>query len=314
MNKSEQKNQIRNGLETYMKLHGLSQNDVAKKAGVNAAYLIQIRKGIDVIKVKDKDVEIGFQHYVKIAEMMGMRLEGTKVTGTKKTEQLAFMMAHLQDAKDNSEAAWLVAETGAGKTFSLDIFKRKYPQEVFSIKIGFNDSIKDILDKLADEIKVQDTWKGSKTGRISIICKHLKNLKRTGKNTMLVFDECEYMRANTLCTTKEFYDQLNGWCSIVYVSTPELSNKVDKLIEKKAPGIAQWFRRLKFKKKEAPEIDRNFEVFLDGIEPELKMWLQDNCYNYGELTDVLNPAMREAERLKKPLNLDLVLTILNRIY
>lgn len=314
MNKQELKNQIRQGLETYMKLHGLSQNDIAKRASVNAAYLIQIRKGSDTIAVKDKEVEIDFKYFVKLAEIMGMRLETTKTTGVKKTDQLAFMTAHLQDAKDNSEAAWLVAETGAGKTFSLDLFKKKYPQEVFSIKIGVNDSLKDILDKLAEEIKVQDTWKGSKTGRISIISRHLKNIKRSGRKPMLVFDEAEYMRATTLCTTKEFYDNLNGWCSIVYISTPELANKVDKLIEKKAPGIAQWFRRLKFKKKHAPEIDRSYDLFLEGIEPKLKMWLQDNCYNYGELTDVLNPAMREAERLNQPLTLPLVLTILNREY
>jgi transcriptional regulator with XRE-family HTH domain len=314
MNKQEQKNQIREALETYMKLHGLSQNDIAKRAGVNAAYLIQIRKGSNTIAVKDKDVEIDFKYFVKLAEMMGMRLETTKTTGVKKTETLEFMTAHLQEAKDNSEAAWLVAETGAGKTFALDIFKRKYPQDVFSIKIGYNDSLNDILDKLYEEIKVNDTWKGSKTGRITIICRHLKNLKRSGRKTALVFDESEYMRATTLCTTKEFYDQLNYWCSIIYISTPELEDKIDKLIEKKAPGIAQWFRRLKFKKKTAPEIDRTFELFLDGIEPELKMWLQDNCFNYGELTDVLNPAMREAERLNQPLTLKLVLTILNRDY
>lgn len=314
MNKQEQKKQIREGLETYMKLHGMSQNEIVKKSGVNAAYLIQIRKGSDVLKVGQKDVEIAFTHYVKLAEMMGMRLEASKTTGVKKTEQLAFMTAHLQDAKDNSEAAWLVAETGAGKTFSLDLFKRKYPQEVFSIKIGINDSIKDILDKLAEEIKVEDTWKGSKTGRISILCRHLKNLKRAGKMPLLAFDEAEYMKHSTLCTTKEFYDILIGWCAIVYISTPEMTDKVDKMINNRAPGIAQWFRRLKFKKKIAPAIDRKFDLFLEGIEPELKLWLQTNCYNYGELTDVLNPAIREAERLKEPLTLKLVLTILNRDY
>lgn len=312
MNKQEQKNQIRQGLETYMQLHALSQNDVAKRAGVNAAYVIQIRKGNDTINVKDKEVEINFKYFVKLAEMMGMRLETTRTIGKKKTDQLAFMTAHLQDAKDNSEAAWLVAETGAGKTFSLDIFKSKYPKEVFSIKIGRNDNLNDILDKIAEELKVQDTWKGSKTGRISIICRHLKNLKRSGIMAQLVFDESEYMSSTTLCTTKEFYDNLNGWCSIVYISTPEMANRVEKLIHKKAPGIAQWFRRLKFKKKHAPEIDRNFDLFLEGIEPELKRWLQENCYNYGELTDVLNPAMREADRLNVPLTLKLVLTILNR--
>ena len=314
MNKQEQKQQIRTALETYMSLHGFSQNDIVKKSKVNAAYLIQIRKGSDVLKVGQKDVEISFAHYTKLAEMMGMRLENTKVTGTKKTETLQFMTAHLKDAMDNSEAAWLTAETGAGKTFSLDLFKRKYPQEVFSIKIGVNDSLNDILDKLAEEIKVQDTWKGSKTGRISIICRHLKNLKRAGRKPMIAFDESEYMRATTLCTTKEFYDSLNGWVSIVYISTPELEDKVDKMIEKKAPGIAQWFRRLKFKKKQAPAIDRTFELFLEGIEPQLKAWLQDNCLNYGELTDVLNPAIREAERLNQPLTLQLVLTMLNRDY
>ena len=110
---------------------------------------------------------------------------------------------------------------------------------------------------------------------------------------------------------KELYDGLIGCCSIVMMGTPQLLRNIDIMRKKDKPGIPQFYRRVKFGIRVLPDIDKSFKLFLNGIDANLKKFLQDNCDNYGELHDVLVPAMREADRLGEPLTETLVRKILN---
>ena len=73
----KQKKQVVSALEQYMQEHGLSQNEVAKRTGVNVAYIVAMRKDEYTISVKGKEVAIADKHFERIAEFIGLEVKQT---------------------------------------------------------------------------------------------------------------------------------------------------------------------------------------------------------------------------------------------
>lgn len=304
----EQKKLIIEALESYMSEHGISQNDVAIKSSVNAAYLINMRKGEFTVKVGQKVVEINDKYFKRIADFIGYSVDKL-LWETRSTAQLQEILAVLSDAKDNAETAVITGETGCGKTFSADLFRKRFPSEVFIVKVGSSDNLGDLLDKVLEALQIE-AYKKSKSAKLRQIAQFVKRLSENGLDPVLIFDEAEYMKQPALCALKELYDVLNNWCSLVLIGTEQLTDNIEKLKKRNKAGIPQLYRRIKFRIRNLPAIDRSYKDFLSAIEPGLKRWLQRNCDNYGELHDVLVPAMREAERTGKELNEQFVKIVL----
>lgn len=225
------------------------------------------------------------------------------------TIQLKDVLTSLSIAKGSLGTTVLIGETGCGKTYSLDAFKNKYPTEIFTVKVGSSDSLKDLVEKVLNSLKIASP-KITTSARLAQIALQLKKLKAQGASPMLVFDEAEYMKYAALCAFKELYDILHEDCALVLIGTQELIMNIEKMLKYNNPGIAQLFRRIKFKIHYLPAIDKRFEQFLPGVQPELKKWLQQHCENYGELHDVMVPAIIESEQSNIPLSLNLVKTVL----
>lgn len=304
-----QKEQIAKAIEGYIQQHSITQSALAELANVNPSYLINIRKGDFTIKSGDRTIDLADKYFMRLAKTVGIELTQSYST-TQQTIQLKEIITALNEAKNTSETVVLVGETGSGKTFSLDLFKSKFPVGVFSIKAGSSDNLADLIEKILDALNIKYTL-SSKSSKIRQIAMKLKNLKDQGINPQLVIDEAEYLKQPALCAWKELYDVLHMYCSLVLIGTDQLIQNINRLIKKNKQGIAQLWRRIKFKVKYLTPISRRFDEFLVGIDRELKDWLQANCENYGELTDVLTPAKREADRLDESLNLGFVKMVLS---
>ena len=302
----ELKIQIIDALEAWMSERPeVSQNDVAKQANVNPGYLVNMRKKEFQLKT---GVNIGDKYFLNIAKFIAFEV-GSNHWETQKTPQLVDVVTSLQMAKDNGETSVLIGETGCGKTFSLETFKSRYPLEVFAIKVGSSDLLGNILDKILDQLQVTNIRYGS-SAKIAQIVLRLKIIKERGFTPLLAIDEAEYMRYQSLCAFKELYDVLHKECALVLIGTDELITNIDRLVKTKKPGIAQLFRRIKFKIHHLAPIDRKYEHFLEGVPAPVKRWLQEKCENYGELHDVMVPALAEVKRTGEPLTVDLIKTVL----
>ena len=303
-----QKIQLADAIEAYVDQHNLSQTELAHKSGVNASYIINIRKKDFTIKAGGKQTDIADKWFFRLAEFIGFETEKSywKVQAT---DQMKGLLANLKDAKDNGEVTVIVGETGCGKTYISNMFHKKHPLDVFIVKVGASDNLGDLLDKIIDVLKVQ-VINRSKSARVRLIAKALKSMSENGLEPVLIFDESEYLKIPALCAMKELYDALNNWCALVLLGTGQLISNIEKLKRRNKPGIPQLYRRIKFRIRVLPVIDRSFKDFLRDIEPGLKRWLQQNCDNYGELHDVLVPAMREAERTGNELNEEFVKMVL----
>lgn len=305
---TEQKKSIVTALENYMEQHNIPQNDVAKHSGVNASYIINMRKGDYTMKVGEKQISIADKYFLRIAEFIGFETERS-LWDIRKTAQLKEILATLNDAKTTGETAVITGETGCGKTFTAELFKKRFPGEVFIVKVGSSDNLGDLLDKVLEVLKV-DAVKRSKSAKLRQIAAYMKQLSENGSEPVLIFDESEYMKQPALCALKELYDVLNKWCALILIGTEQLTDNIEKLKKRNKPGIPQLYRRIKFRIRNLPAIDRKFNDFLNDVEPNLKRWLRSNCDNYGELHDVLVPAMREAERTNSELTEEFVKMVL----
>lgn len=307
---TEQKQQIIAALESYMTGWNISQADMAEKTKVNAAYLIAMRKGEYTIKSGGKAVQIADKYFNRIAAAIGFETE-KQFWPVRNTKQFKEILATLMNSKQNSEIAVITGETGCGKTFTCEIFQKKFANEVFIVKVGASDNLSDLLDKALEAMGEDvDNIKRSKSARLRLIVSKFRKMSENGIDATLIFDESEYMKQPALCAMKELYDYLNNWCSIVLIGTEQLTKNIENLVKRNKPGIPQFFRRIKFKINILPAIDRNYDEFLEEVEPELRNWLKANCDNYGELRDVLLPAMREAYRLGDTIDLGFVKMVL----
>ena len=303
--KSQMKQQIAQSLAKYMHAHGMSQNEFAKQTGVNVAYLSAINNGDD----KVGETPIANKWYEIIAEKIGVKLEKSYWEPVV-TEQLKRTLATLEDAKEYGYTNVITGETGCGKSFACKLFASQYPIDTFIITVSQSDTIGDLIDKVLDTLKLPSAK--SKSKRLNDITKHMRNLKHQGLKPMLMFDEAEYMKQPALCAMKEFYDNLQNVCSIIMIGTDQLIRNLDKMRRKNKDGIPQLYRRIKFGIRVLPMIDKTFKEFLNTIEDKgLRKFLCANCNNYGELHDVLVPALREADRTNQSLTEDFVRTILN---
>jgi len=307
--KVEHQKQIREALiaytQTASKTYVMSQNEVAKKLGINAAYISAIVNGEDKV---GKSI-ISDKYWQKIAELVGIQVT-KKYWEIKQTPQMVAILAALEEAKNHGRTITIVGETGCGKSFTIEeLFMKKNPVATYKIVIGNLDNIGDIIDKLAESIglKIETTSRSKKLKEVTyaLLLMHFR-----GQNPLVIFDEAEYMSHVTLCAIKSMYDLLNGICGLVMVGTEQIIRNYDRLKNKNKIGIPQLYRRIKFGIRYIPNIDKKYNEFLFDVEDkELIKWLRVNCENFGELHDVLEPAKREAERLGEPLSYELVMKI-----
>lgn len=309
---TELKKQIVGEFESYLTHHSMSQNEFAKKSGINVSYLSAMRSGEFVINAgAGKKVEISDKYFEQLADFLGIKTEKV-YWQTVPTAQMQRIIATLEDAREFGYTNVIIGETGCGKTYVSNLFAKAHPIDVILITVSQSDNIGDLLDKILDKLKVGSGKTKSK--KLKDIVAALRTRRYEGGKPMIIFDEAEYMKQPALCAMKELYDNLSGVCSIVMVATDQLIRNLDRLRRRNKDGIPQLYRRIKFGIRVLPQIDRTFKQFLNGhYEKDLTQFLRENCDNYGELHDVLVPAMREADRTGTPLTEKFVRTILNFI-
>lgn len=299
------KQAIVTALEDYLLKHEMSANNFVKKTGINESYISNMRNGSYAIG----ETEIAPKWFEKVAEAIGFQLKKTywKLV---QTNQMNAMLSYMEDAIEFGYTNVIIGETGCGKTFISELVAKNNPLNVFSIKVGSSDNLSDLIEKVLDKAKIPTAK--TKSQNIRNVVKHMQKLKFDGLKPAIVFDECEYMKIPTLCMMKELYDGLNGICGITLIGTDEFTDILDKLRKRKKAGIRQFYRRIKFGIRILPNIDKTFKGFLNDVEDKgLHRFLQRACENYGELHDVLVPAMREADRTGEPLTEQFVRKVLN---
>lgn len=307
---NEQKEQVAKACNEYALMNGWVSdkssgvNQLAQFTKVNVMYISHIMRYDFTYKdsKSGENKEIADRWFQQLADCIGMKLE-KEYWPHVDTPQFKEIDLELREALATSATRVLICESGAGKTYTVDRFKKEFPNRVFVVTCNKLDKVNDLIDKMAEATgRVAEGKTISR--RLSYLNVWLYTLGRfDGSKPMIIFDEAENLTLTTLQALKAMYDTIKWSCATVLIGTDQLILSLDKLKEKNKPGIPQFYRRFKAGIRYITPLDRNFNVFLaDKPYPtSFKNTIRTICENYGELYDFLVPAMREADEMDVPL-------------
>lgn len=300
---NEQKYEIIEAAKSYLADTGLTQQDIASLSKMSSSYISQILNGKISTTVNEKEVPIADEQFRKIANTIGYNLN-TVIWEALPTEQHREICGALQEFKNKCISGMLICETGSGKTFATNQYKKSNPVHTYMITVSEAHSPNDIIDEMISLMKLDG--KGRQANKIERVATHLRKLKFQEENVQIIVDEGENMRKPHFNRMKSLYDKWKPYASIVIIGTPKLTHKMNDYKERDLDGMPQFCRRFKANTRYITPIDRSYQQFMDkyNIPKGLRTLLRQLCDNYGELSDYLYPVMQEAHEQKKPLTED----------
>ncbi|GAB6394626.1 MAG: AAA family ATPase [Bacteroidales bacterium] len=284
-------------LQQYVKQHNLTQEEIAKRSGVNISYInAMMNNRIEVGNTKIRDA-----HFRKVAKAIGFKYENYYWEHID-TPQFVQITDELLDAKVNNVNKLITCETGMGKTYTVKQFSLHKPVHTYPVTVGALHTLHDILDDIAAQIRVQS--KGRTIFKLQRIAAKLRQIHLEGGRPIIIIDEAENLGFYALKMVKSLYDALEGYCPLVLIGTRQLKRKLERLVEKDEEGMAQLYRRFKAGMREIRELDKEtmYAPFLEKVEDiNVQTLVTSLANNYGELHDFLEPALRESDNQQEPL-------------
>jgi len=300
----EDKKKIADAVTEYISEKGISQNEFARMSGVNSAYISAILNGKFTFQNSrtGEQSDIDERWFRMISRAIGLKLQ-KDYWPLVQTEQFVDIAGELTQAKETASTRIIVGETGCGKSYTVQRFQQAYPAGTFVITCNRNDTIRDLVRKMMDSLKVQ--FDGTISYKIDKISIELSRQSDNGNHPILIFDEAEYLNLQGLLSIKTIYDYLKNTCAICLIGTQDILNKLERSLKKE--GMPQFMRRFKAGIRNVRPIDRTFRKFIEGkdFDKQLITLIRNNADNYGELADFMEPALRAADERGEKLTAEL---------
>ncbi|MEJ7821971.1 MAG: ATP-binding protein [Chitinophagaceae bacterium] len=230
------------------------------------------------------------------------------------TPQFLQIITALQDAKTNGRTKMLIGSTGVGKTYAINKFFTKFPDNTYVITVSDVYKLEDIIEELCEKIGLRmytltaKMASKSKKFRVDKICEKLIEIKSNGDKPILIFDECENMNMSVLKNIKGLYDKLKDNCSIVLIGTTRLIDRMLNINGKKQgrnrDSLPELYGRFKAGLRYIiPVTVEQFNPFLDKYvsDKALRKFICNTLESYRDLNTHLEPVMQEAFENNKPL-------------
>ena len=292
----------------YMGLHKINATELYKLSGVNTSYLSNILSGVFTAQAGGAEVIIADKYFTNIAEAVGFSTK-RQYWQHVMTKEFLEIIALLKEAKEAQGVKTIVVDSGAGKTYAVNQFKKRNPLNTYVITMHSLVGITDLFADLIGQLGISS--KGSQAYRRSQLIIKLRDIKKNGGMPIVIIDEAENMNTGMMKMLKGFYDGLNGYCSIVLVGTAQLWDVMFKAKDKDAQSGPQFWRRFKPGTRHIrleQRLEKRFEPFFSALgitDKGLRKLLCEVCDNYGELHDYLEPALRAADAKGAEIGMDL---------
>ena len=228
------------------------------------------------------------------------------------TRQFKEIISTLEDAKNKSKTAMIIAPTGLGKTYAVETYCGKNSAHTYRIVVSDLYRKEDIINELSlllglDQPGVSNNFKRRNVkDRLDAIAAELIRLKKAGHLPQVIFDEGENMKITPLKMIKALYDAIKDRCSLVLIGTDQLLNNmyINKG-KRNRNSLPQLYSRFKAGLKHITPLDKNndFEPFfkLYGVPAGLQTLLKNLSDSYRDFNDYLEPTIIEAKEAGKPL-------------
>jgi DNA transposition AAA+ family ATPase len=263
----EQKQAIRNKIESYLAAKTISQSRFAELSKISTANISNILKG-KWDKISDdiwRKVEDTAQQQVEQANELAQKFKWRIVKGK------GFLTINnlCQDAQDNNRMLAVYGETGYGKTSALKEYKKENPKATYYVLCDELMNQKQFLQAMAEELGVE--VEGDKNTILRAVVQALNSKA----NPLLILDDCGKLNDNCLRLIRLVYDRTVDRVGIVLAGTTYFKNYVEMRVRKDTMGFRELHRRIEYWQEISKPEDKVVQVICQqyGI-------IDDGCVNY----------------------------------
>jgi DNA transposition AAA+ family ATPase len=183
------------------------------------------------------------------------------------------------------------------------------PEYTYVITVGDSFKLIHVLDEILIQLSIHHAVGKGTTAyeKLAVIEEKFEQLKKADRKCkpMIVLDEAENLKPQTLKMIKELYDGVHNYCAIVLIGTEQILDAILNRRNKNRQSVPQLWRRFKAGTRMITPLKkaRDFAVFFSNYIPDekdLQDLLMELCENYGELHDYLEPFLRWCNDSNKP--------------
>ncbi len=273
----------------YEKQTGISQNDLAKAIGISSSYLTHLKNSnYDAIPA-------GEGRTTTFSDAMAKKISVYLKIDTEiwQIENYAMMFNALVECKKHKEHRIIDGLKGSGKTFTARMFKKQFPSETYIVTADDDMSPKAFLEELAGQMGI--TVSGSKR----VIRKAIEAKIMSQKNTIIIVDEAENLKAGSYGAIKALYDSVMEYAGLVLIGANNYGDWLRKQAGKNKTPFTQLYSRFSANTVNLATMTKADVVMickLNGIvDRETILQFYNTCTDYRELDRAVKRWLRDRE-------------------
>ncbi len=295
--------QIPEAIKRYLSDKNTKQAQLARVSKVSESYISHILQGKTMIG----STEIKDRYYLSICETIGLEIK-TEVWGHFNTQNFKQIITQLKEARTEKTRIAIDGDTGAGKTYSCSQYKNRYHSGTYVVKCSAIENSKEFAINIGETVGVK-TY-----GTANAIIKRVVTKLVSLDDAILIIDEAEHI------------EKKQGYINIIKTLADQLENRVGfallgmniaQILQKGYDRNKQNFRQTarRFNKRELCSTDitediENICLTIGINDSRIHQWLKNRIQNFGDLENIIKDAFKEAEKIKQPVSIRLLNTLL----
>ncbi len=281
-----------------------SQAQLAKMAGVGAAYVTQILQGkthIGETQIKDK-------YYIDLCKAIDYEITVKKWRHFN-TANYMLQFTEVENARENKTRLVVDGDTGSGKSYFCKKYKKTKPNNTFIVKCLAVENSKEFAKNIAGVVGVETI------GTAGVIIKKIADkLRNLDGDAILIIDEAEHIgnKSGYINIIKSLADLLEDKVAFVLIGM-DISKILQRGFERKKQNFRQTARRFAKRVECFDDIAddiRNICNELSITNKNVQKWLINRVHNFDELRVVIFDALEESEKSGAEISVQM----LNQLY
>lgn len=186
--------------------------------------------------------------------------------------------------------------TGAGKSYALETYYREHA-DVYLVRCRRSMGVRTFMKEVAKEVGCTNVSGQVYDMENAIISRITSN----SNPTLVIFDECEYLKPAALDSIKTLIQELEGRCGIIVCGI--IRQWLERMADRAKAGIPQFLRRIGHSWVDMSPVDKGeIKAFAqtNGINDQavIRMLIRD-CTDYDRLQKYVNDLVSVAERTRE---------------
>jgi DNA transposition AAA+ family ATPase len=299
----QKEKQIPDAIKLYLDEKNTNQAQLARVANVGESYMSHILQGktfIGPTEIKDK-------YYTAICKAISLELKH-ETWRHFNTENFKLFINQIKKVRESKERLALDGDTGAGKSYTCNEYKKKYPTNTFVVTCSPIENSKEFAINIAETVEVEIHGTAG-----TIIKRVVKKLLRL-ENPILIIDEAEHIekKSGYINIIKGLSDLLEDKVPLVLVGMG-INEILKKGYERNKQNFRQTARRFSKREKCENDISEDIDKICEDLgltSIKIKSWLKARVKNFGDLKTIITSALEEQQKSGNPITTDL----LNSLY